>query len=109
MKRSLACVWLLVGFVLAGAALAAEPDFLKPACGAASASPTVEASLGIPSPISLVPRCGDCSDSQCAGAFRGNFCTGPWNGGGGYSCQIVYGNTCSNGNFECFCWKGPLP
>lgn len=106
MRRSLACAWLLVGFVLAGAALAAEPDFLKPACDTASASPTVEASLGTPAPISLVPRCGTCGDSYCAGAFRGNFCVTPWGSG---TCQIVYGNSCTSGNWECYCWNGPLP
>jgi hypothetical protein len=91
--------------VEAPAAPAAAPAEPSPFCAAklSALKPPAFGTTPAPTPL-LFNVCGACSETVCQGAHIGNAC-----GGYGYSCQNVYGDRCTDGNSECYCWKGPLP
>lgn len=114
MRRSLltlAALALLATLCAAGA-VAAEPDPLAavtapqpalstpPGCGAPDPQAEIFAPVGVPAPTAAALPCGSCSQPACRGVGA---CPS------GYTCQWVYGNTCSDGGRDCRCWRGPLP
>ncbi|HKI03520.1 MAG TPA: hypothetical protein VKK31_16190 [Thermoanaerobaculia bacterium] len=50
--------------------------------------------------------CGPCSVTICRGAAYNSICQG---GIAVKRCIAAYGNSCTDGTFECQCWSGPLP
>lgn len=96
---------------LAGAAMAAP----APPVAAAVASPVVASPLclaqaskaglpaGNPGVAKSTQLCGACSDLRCANNTLGNTCAS-----GGYTCQNVFGNFCSqDGLSQCTCTNRP--
>jgi len=70
------------------------------------------AELGIGPDPSSAPKdaftmvCGSCSVTICRGVTYNSGCQGGTNP---KRCIAAYGNTCSDGNWQCQCWSGPLP
>jgi len=64
--------------------------------------------------ISLAPAsqdkattiCGSCSVTACRGAAYNSICQG---GTVVKHCIAAYGNSCTDGTWQCQCWSGPLP
>lgn len=50
--------------------------------------------------------CGACSVTVCRGAAYNSICQG---GIAIKRCIAAYGNSCTDGTFQCQCWSGPLP
>jgi hypothetical protein len=50
--------------------------------------------------------CGACSVTICRGAVYNSICQGGTNV---KRCIAAYGNSCTDGTFQCQCWSGPLP
>jgi hypothetical protein len=50
--------------------------------------------------------CGSCSVVACRGAAYNSICQG---GIVVKKCIAAYGNSCTDGTFQCQCWSGPLP
>lgn len=50
--------------------------------------------------------CGACSVLVCRGAVYNSICHG---GTVVKKCIAAYGNSCTDGTWQCQCWSGPLP
>jgi hypothetical protein len=80
---------------------ATSPVVASPLCLAN----TSQAKLPTGNPVVLktAQLCGACSDIRCANNTLGNTCAS-----GGYTCQNVYGNFCSqDGLSQCTCTNRP--
>jgi hypothetical protein len=100
---------LLIGS-LAGAATIDGPAAPASASPVVSSSPLCLAQVasaqlpaGNPVVLKSTQLCGACSDIRCANNTLGNTCAS-----GGYTCQNVYGNFCSqDGLSQCTCTNRP--
>ena len=85
-------------------AVAASPVVASPLCLANTSANTSKAQLPAGNPVmEKSTLCGSCSDLRCANNTLGNICAS-----GGYTCQNVYGNFCSqDGRSQCTCTNRP--
>jgi hypothetical protein len=80
---------------------AASPVVASPLCLANTSKAQLPA--GNPAVLKSTQLCGACSDIRCANNTLGNTCAS-----GGYTCQNVYGNFCSqDGLSQCTCTNRP--
>jgi hypothetical protein len=100
---------LLLSTSLVSAAPAATSSTSSPASVACNPA---FAELGIPveplasAQFATMQICGACSVTVCRGVTYNSICQGGTNV---KHCIAAYGNSCTDGTWQCQCWSGPLP
>ena len=110
-SRSIVTLFALLLLTASLASAATSVGLSTPATGEASSDdPSCNpllAKLGIaPANNAATLICGSCSVVACRGAVYNSICQG---GTVVKKCIAAYGNSCTDGTFQCQCWSGPLP